>query len=131
MDEPAGFLLTFRTYGTWMHGDPRGSVDDEHNVYDTPLLAPSAARLRREAAAMRFSPLVFNPVMQRVVDDSIVDTCAYQKWELIERALRERRLVARDRPVWVDDPGSRRYLWNEQDIADAATYVRDYQDEPR
>jgi hypothetical protein len=22
---PIAFLLTFRTYGTWLHGDPRGS----------------------------------------------------------------------------------------------------------
>ncbi len=24
---PVGFLLTFRCYGTWLHGDERGSLD--------------------------------------------------------------------------------------------------------
>ena len=35
--EPAGHFLTFRTYGTWLHGDARGSVDRFHNVPGEPL----------------------------------------------------------------------------------------------
>ena len=33
---PLAYLITFRTYGTWLHGDARGSVDREHNVFGTP-----------------------------------------------------------------------------------------------
>ena len=28
-------LITFRAFGTWLHGDLRGSVDRFHNVGDT------------------------------------------------------------------------------------------------
>ncbi len=32
---PLGFLITFRCYGTWLHGNQRGSVDREHNKIGT------------------------------------------------------------------------------------------------
>jgi hypothetical protein len=27
---PLGYLITFRAYGTWLHGHERGSVDQHH-----------------------------------------------------------------------------------------------------
>jgi hypothetical protein len=36
------YLITFTTYGARLHGSARGSVDDEHNVYGTPLLQVDA-----------------------------------------------------------------------------------------
>ena len=33
------YLITFRCYGTWLHGDSRGSVDRFHNRYGAPLIA--------------------------------------------------------------------------------------------
>jgi len=33
-----GYLITFRAYGTWLHGDSRGSVDRFHNRYGSPLI---------------------------------------------------------------------------------------------
>ena len=35
------FLIRFRTYGTWLHGDARGSVDRLHNRYGSPKLPPN------------------------------------------------------------------------------------------
>ncbi|MDX6500593.1 MAG: hypothetical protein QOG23_3853 [Blastocatellia bacterium] len=34
---PFGYLITFRSYGTWLHGQS-GSVDRFHNAYGTPTL---------------------------------------------------------------------------------------------
>ena len=35
-DMPLAYLITIRTFGTWLHGDPRGSVDRHgRNVYGT------------------------------------------------------------------------------------------------
>jgi len=154
--------LTFRTYGTWKHGDPRGSVDNEHNVYGTPLLGPDAARAERAGALMCQVPMVLDISMRESVEAAIRDECAHRGWDLIElqvrsnhvhvvvafahlspekmaqrlkaratRWLRERGHISPDRRVWVEGPGSRRYLWTEQDVVDAALYVREYQDEPR
>ena len=30
------YFSTFRTYGTWLHGDDRGSTDRSHSDWDTP-----------------------------------------------------------------------------------------------
>jgi hypothetical protein len=35
---PLAYLITFRAYGTWLHGDSRGSVDRFHNRYGVPLI---------------------------------------------------------------------------------------------
>jgi hypothetical protein len=35
---PLAYLITFRAYGTWLHGDSRGSVDRFHNRYGAPLI---------------------------------------------------------------------------------------------
>jgi hypothetical protein len=45
---PLAYLITFRSYGTWLHGDPRGSVDRFHNVYGTPRLPPNSQREKYE-----------------------------------------------------------------------------------
>ena len=37
-DMPLAFLITFRTYGTWLHGDERGSVNRFRNQYRSRLL---------------------------------------------------------------------------------------------
>lgn len=36
---PMAYLVTFRAYGTWLHGDKRGSVDRFHNRFGTPRIA--------------------------------------------------------------------------------------------
>lgn len=39
---PLAYLITFRTYGTWLHGDDRYSMDrHEKNIYRTPNVLPS------------------------------------------------------------------------------------------
>jgi hypothetical protein len=34
-DIPLAYLISFRAYGTWLHGDRRGSVGHFHNRYGT------------------------------------------------------------------------------------------------
>jgi hypothetical protein len=41
---PLAYLITFRAYGTWLHGDKRGSVNRFHNRFGTPFIAPSVYR---------------------------------------------------------------------------------------
>jgi len=33
---PLAVFFTFRTYGTWLHGDERGSIDRNNNLYGVP-----------------------------------------------------------------------------------------------
>ncbi|HEX9659180.1 MAG TPA: hypothetical protein VGA18_02730, partial [Rhodothermales bacterium] len=41
---PLAYLITFTTYGTWLHGDERGSVDPGHSIPGTPPLERDAHR---------------------------------------------------------------------------------------
>src|SRR5687767_14535922 len=88
MSEPLAFLLTFRTYGTWLHGDERGSVDRRHNAPGSPLLPANDSRLQYEQRNMVANPTVFDEQMRSVVDAAIHDQCQYRGWELRELAVR-------------------------------------------
>ncbi len=35
LEFPPAYLITFRTYGSWLHGDEKGSIDRKHNRPDT------------------------------------------------------------------------------------------------
>ncbi len=38
---PLAYLISFRCYGTWLHGDKRGSMSRKQNKYGTPRIAPN------------------------------------------------------------------------------------------
>ncbi|HWY68950.1 MAG TPA: hypothetical protein VNX88_09810 [Terriglobales bacterium] len=40
-DIPLAYLITFRCYGTWLHGDERGSIDRHQNQYQSPYIVPN------------------------------------------------------------------------------------------
>jgi hypothetical protein len=54
-DIPLAHLITFRSYGTWLHGDKRGSVDRFHNQYKSPYLPPDGGRLEHNKQSARLA----------------------------------------------------------------------------
>jgi hypothetical protein len=50
--------ITFGTYGTRLHGDPRGTVDRDNNQYGTPVLGYDEHRWERERANLKFPPVI-------------------------------------------------------------------------
>jgi len=149
-------LITFRTYGTWLHGDQRGSIDRTHNVYGTPLLLPDARREQYERAMARHEALVLGAAERSAVREAILQVADFRQWTLHElavrsnhvhmvvsapcdpdhvivslkawttRRLRERGLIRRDRRVW-STGGSRKYLWKPHQLRAACRYVLDGQ----
>lgn len=79
---PQAYLLTWTCYGTWLHGDERGSVDEEHNRYGESWARPSEARREWEAAQLKNPPVILEDAMRRTVDAAIKDHCAVRAWEL-------------------------------------------------
>ena len=59
-DVPLGYLITFRCYGTWLHGDERGSIDRFHNRYKTPYLPRSDSKRARNQRALRSEALILD-----------------------------------------------------------------------
>jgi REP element-mobilizing transposase RayT len=157
-DHPLAYLLSFRTYGTWLHGDSRGSTDRHHRVYGCSRL-PADARLQaRRRASLIDEPVELAPEQRRIVEATLTEVCAHRCWTLYAANVRSnhvhavveakgvpermlvdfkawstRRLVemgalARERRVW-SRHGSTCYLWRAEAVESACFYVAHMQDE--
>jgi REP element-mobilizing transposase RayT len=103
MRDPA-YFLTFRTYGTWLHGDARGSVDRRSNGYGEPMLSRDDELLRRRINAMKYPPFRLDSAERRqAVRDAITETSALRGWNLIAMNVRTNHvhvvLVALPSPI--------------------------------
>ena len=82
-DGVQAYLISFRCYGTWLHGDARGSADRSgHNLWATPLLPPNAQRQARERGALKRSPVALDERAREIVDKTIREVCAHRGWLL-------------------------------------------------
>ncbi len=149
---PLAYLITFRTYGTWLHGDERGSIDRKHNVYGTPRLDPNPNRERAEGLQLRSPPIILNLAQRGIVEKAVREVCRYRRYALLAlnartnhvhavisaackpepildalkayatRKLRQTRLISASTKPWVRH-GSTRYLWKERHVEKAINYV--------
>ena len=156
---PLAYLITFRSYGTWLHGDQRGSVDRFHNVYGKPRLPPSRQRTKYEQSLLEMRPVKLNSRQRTAVEKGIRDTCKIRKWQLwafnirtnhvhsvvsancrawqvlnalkanATRTLREAGCWRSKHSPWVRR-GSKRRLWTEKQLTDAIAYELYEQGEP-
>jgi REP element-mobilizing transposase RayT len=146
------YFLTFRTYGTWLHGDYRGSIDRFHNVYGTPYVPPNQLRYRYNLQRLKTPPLLLSGAQRHAIEYAVNETCLIRRWSLLAFNVRtnhvhtvlsadedpERILTAlkanatrqlRQDSLWLHDfspwaaKGSKRNLWNEQSVARAIAYV--------
>ena len=79
---PLGYLITFPTYGTWLHGTNRGSVDRAHNIPGTPRLKEDEPRESRERSSMSSPPFELDAESRFVVDAVVKEVCEYRRWNL-------------------------------------------------
>jgi len=155
---PFGYLITFRSYGTWLHGK-EGSVDRSHNSYGTPKLAADGARFRYNRRSLARSPVKLYARQRVLVEQAIRETCEIRKWSLwainvrtnhvhavvtasckpdrvlnafkanSTRRMREAKCWESERSPWAEG-GSKRYLWTEAQLVNAIVYVQEDQGEP-
>ena len=152
-DVPLAILVTFRTYGTWLHGDERGSVDRHNNIYGTPRIPPSRAWKNFNDSILKREPIILDAEQRASVEKAIISTCDIRNWILhalnvrtnhahsviyageaapsgVLRALKANATrQIRDDGCWTlaESPwvekGSKRLLWNEQSVERAVDYV--------
>lgn len=80
---PLAYLLTFRTYGTWLHGDERLSVDRHgNNIYGTPLIAPNQKLYDAMKAELKHPPVILNEVQRATVEQAIRTLCEQRPYHL-------------------------------------------------
>lgn len=86
---PLAYLITFRTFGTWLHGDDRTSVKrDGWNRYGHPNYPPNETLESWMREEMAQDAVLLDEPMRRVVDGSIRQLCERREFNL--RALNVR-----------------------------------------
>lgn len=76
------YLITFTTYGTWLHGDDRGSVNRAHNAPSTPFLEPNEPLRAAEERSLEHPPCELGPAHRPIVAAAIAEVCEHRGWIL-------------------------------------------------
>jgi len=156
---PLAFFITFTTYGSWLHGDPRGWVD-RSRLPDNDARRGPHARIHGQRREETRSPAVtLDARMRECVRRAIRETCETAGWTLASlavrrthahvlatsdrsatqtlsclkgqatRALRSAALVETGRRVWTRQ-GSTKYLWTRRSVIQVQHYIEAMQDHP-
>ena len=152
-DIPLAYLITFRCYGTWLHGDERGSVNRFRNQYKTARLSHNEKWLETNRERMTGESVTLDAGQRAVAEKVIRETCGIRGWHLYAINVRTNHIHAvvaigakkpetalnafkanatremRQNGCWQNekspwaDKGSEKYLWNEKSVAQAIDYV--------
>src|SRR5213595_2744219 len=81
--QPLAYLITFRCYGTWLHGDERGSVDRcNYNRYGAPGMPANRKLLADERAELVTPAAVLNRTQRGVVELAIREVWKHRSYLL-------------------------------------------------
>ena len=150
------YFITFRTYGTWLHGDERGSVDKKHNDWGEPLLEKLPHWKNHARSQLRGETVTFDAAQRQCVESTIRKVAEFRQWTIhtlavqtnhvhvvvsadctpekvmndfksyTTRRLRERLLVPSGVPLW-SEHGSTKHLFTNDSLVAACQYVAENQ----
>ncbi|MDM7924369.1 MAG: hypothetical protein QUS14_18950 [Pyrinomonadaceae bacterium] len=82
-DRPLAFFITFRTYGTWLHGDERGSVERHgRNVYGTDRIGLDPVFSVSMDRNMLAEPFLLDVPRRVCVEEAIRSVCSVRNYGL-------------------------------------------------
>src|SRR5436853_6589368 len=93
-DIPLAHLITFRCYGTWLHGDERGAVDRLHNRYKAPFARASQRRYEHNRKLLKGEAVILNADQRSSVENAIRETCLIRHWLLHALSVRTNHVHA-------------------------------------
>jgi len=155
LQPPVAYLFTFRTYATWLPGAEQGFRDEHHCAPGSAYADGDAHIAGQAARALRTPPLYFDNAMRACITESVFSVCAARGWIPLAVAvmndhvhtvialhdpprralsylkarltwhLRQRGLLAPDRPVW-SKSNSVRWLFTETAAQTAVAYVESH-----
>ncbi len=150
---PIAYLLTFRTYGTWLHGDERTSIRRTRtSKTERKRIYPNIPLEEKMSDEMDQEPFVLDLKQRKVVEAAIKEVCNYRKYKLFAANVRSNHahsvIGARIKPERIVDSlkaystrrlreqglidevttvwsrgRSRRYLWKPRHLDAAIDYV--------
>ena len=88
-ERPLAYLITIRTYGTWLHGDERSSVDLRgQNVFGTPRVksVPKLNRLMEKNLAKE--PFIIEAAHRGHIEAAIKQVCKFRTYGLFALNIR-------------------------------------------
>ena len=152
-ESPLAYLITFRTYGTWLHGDDRYSVDRHgRNVYATSKVLPSRNLNTQMHAKRSGEAFLLDGKQRAIVEGAIRNVCKFRGYELgaisvrtnhahvvVNAYIRPEKLIIAFKANSTRElraaglvnesqqvwsrGGSRRYLWKRAHLTGAIDYV--------
>ena len=149
---PLAYHITFGTYGTRLHGDPKGTVDRAHNRPGDPILGQHDAWMCEEQSRMRFSAMFLTDEQRRFIEHVFTSLCVECQWQYrivaaspdhvhallttrveakavrkllkrrLSQTLSERWPLAAGQ-VWWASGGSIKWIWNESYLSNVHHYI--------
>ena len=150
---PLAYLITIRSFGTWLHGDEPSSVDRHgFNIYGTPRRSANTKLLERMRHNFHAEPILFDGEQCRIIEQAIKEVCHFRGCHLLAVNARTNHahavVSARSKPERIADAfksystrklkeaglirkdvrpwargRSRRYLWKPHHVSKAIDYV--------
>ena len=157
-DFPLAYLITFRCYGTWLHGDQRGAYRRTSRVISgVSWIEPKPELEQAEEKQLKHEPVTLNAIQRSVVDKAVREVCLQRKYALRAIAVRTNHVhtvvSAQGQPEPILNAfksyatralrltnslpgaikpwsrhGSMIYLWKEREVEKAVEYVLSAQD---
>ncbi len=81
MEFPLAYHITFGTYGTRLHGDPRGTVERHFNQYGTPIVENDPWKQKFERDSMIAAPVVLTDSQRQFIESTMPSICQRGGWE--------------------------------------------------
>ena len=156
MKYPLAYHITFTTYGTWLHGDEKGSVDKGHNQYGSDFVSPNSGLNKKEQTRLKNLPVVLDKNNREFVLKALLQVCGYRGWvahavhvrsnhihivvssnekpekmmvdfkAYATRAIKKNSNKAIFRKYW-SQHGSTKYLWTKENLVSTVEYVKNRQ----
>jgi len=80
---PLAYLITFRCYGTWLHGDDRGSYRRSSNTIGRVVQIPPRPGLREaETAQLKHPSVQLNKKQRKLIEEAIREVCLHRRYVL-------------------------------------------------
>ena len=151
--EPLAYLITFRSYGTWLHGEERGSIDRRnYHRYGTPDMPANKKLLNDERSELKNRAILLNRAQRQLTELAIREVCEHRGYVLhavnvrtnhmhsvVSASCKPERVVdsfkayatrkLREEDLLSRDVkpwarhGSTPYLWTEEEVQRAIDYV--------
>jgi REP element-mobilizing transposase RayT len=78
------YLITFRCYGTWLHGDERGSVGRRGgtNIFGRSKITPNETLRQIDRRSLTRRPFELRAADRRIVENAIREVCSVREYLL-------------------------------------------------